>query len=62
MIRDIEKIFAPVAVSMMDDEELELIASEPANLKGLREFLKDRTNILGRSQAILRKVMRSIPA
>jgi hypothetical protein len=62
MIRGLENIFSPVAVSLMSDEELEIIASEPLALKRSREFLDERIRILDNGQGILRKVMRSMPA
>jgi len=62
MIRGLENIFSPLNVSMMSEEDIELIASEPPALKRSREFLDDRIKILTNGQDILRKAMRSMPA
>ena len=62
MIRGLENIFSPLKVSLMSEENIESIASEPPALKRSREFLDDRIKILTNGQDILRKAMRSMPA
>ena len=57
MIRGLDKIFDPVAVSGLKDSEVGAIASEPVNGKRKREFLDDRIAKLEDGQKIFRNIM-----
>ena len=59
IIRDLERIFSPIAVSGLTDQEVEAIASEPASAKRQRQFLEDRIAKLKDGQKIFRSVMGS---
>lgn len=59
IIRGIEKIFSPVVVSKLADEEVEKIASEPAAAKRQRNFLEDRIQKLEAGKVIFRGVLAS---
>jgi hypothetical protein len=57
MVRGLERIFSPVAVSDMSDSEVEGIASEPASAKRQRDFLQDRIKKLEHGNNVFRGVM-----
>jgi hypothetical protein len=57
MIRGLERIFSPLAVSDMSDAEVEKIASEPASAKAQRDFLQDRIAKLEHGSQVFRGAM-----
>lgn len=57
MIRGLDKIFDPVAVSRLGDTEVETIASEPPNARLQRQVLEDRIAKLKERPKIFRNVM-----
>ena len=59
MIRGLEKIFSPVIVNSLTNDEVEAIAAEPASAKRQRQFLEDRIAKLKDGQSIFRSVMGS---
>jgi len=59
IIRGLEKIFSPVTVVQLSDQQVAAIASEPAAAQRQRKFLEDRIGKLGEGQKIFRGVMGS---
>ena len=59
IVRDLEKIFSPVAVNALSDSETEAIASEPPSGRRQRALLENRIQKLREGQRILRGVVRS---
>ncbi|RDW79868.1 hypothetical protein BP6252_04506 [Coleophoma cylindrospora] len=56
LVRDLEKIFSPIAVNQLTDAEVEAIASEPDSAKRRREFLQSRIAKLEEGREIFKGV------
>ncbi|KAL9627404.1 MAG: hypothetical protein Q9164_007617, partial [Protoblastenia rupestris] len=59
IVRDLEKIFSPIAVNSLSDTEAEAIASEPPSARRQRNLLENQIKKLTDGRSILRSVMRS---
>jgi hypothetical protein len=60
IVRGLEDIFSPVVVNALSEEDVVGIASEPAQGKRHRAFLKDRKVKLENGRKILRRVMKVV--
>jgi hypothetical protein len=60
LIRDLQRIFSPVAVIEMSSSEVEKIASQPASATRQRVLLQDRIGKLEHGSDIFRRVMGSV--
>ena len=59
MVRGLDKIFSPLEVNAMTEDDVLKIAAEPASVKRQRDFLQDRKDKLQSGQDIFRDVMGS---
>lgn len=59
VVRGLAKIFSPVVVSQLTDDDIKAIASEPESANRQRLFLEDRIARLKDGHRILKKVMRT---
>ena len=57
MVRGLDKIFSPLDVNGLSDEDVLKVASEPASVKRQRDFLLDRQHKLLSGKNIFREIM-----
>ena len=57
MVRGLDKIFSPLDVNNLSDEDVLKVASEPASVKRQRDFLSDRQQKLLSGKDIFRDIM-----
>ena len=60
LVRGLDKIFSPVQVAKMDDNEVLKVAGESAPARRHRQFLVDRLEKLRNGQMIFREVVGSL--
>ena len=57
MVRGLDKIFSPVDVNNLSDEDVLKVAAEPPSVKRQRDFLQDRQQKLLSGKNIFRHVL-----
>ncbi|PQE07233.1 interferon-induced GTP-binding Mx protein [Rutstroemia sp. NJR-2017a BVV2] len=57
IVRGLDKIFDPIAVNKMSDDQVAAIASEPLTMRREREYLVDQIKKLGDGKRIFRSIM-----
>ena len=57
MVRGLDKIFSPLDVNKLSDEDVLKVASEPASVKRKRDFLLDRRQKLLSGKDVFRDIM-----
>jgi hypothetical protein len=57
MVRGLDKIFSPLDVNHLTDDDVLKVASEPASVRRQRDFLKDRLQKLRTGKEIFRGIM-----
>jgi hypothetical protein len=57
MVRGLDKVFSPVDVNNLSDEDVLKVASEPPSVKRQRDFLQDRQQKLLSGKSIFRDIL-----